>query len=322
MTTATEVFHPVLSDAWTGRDDGPGPEHRLWYTEISPLPEPDVAAPGVALIGFSSDEGIRRNHGRPGAAEGPESIRSKLGWMALHDSTPRYDAGTVSVTGTDLEAAQGELSTAVHRLIAAGHLPIVIGGGHDAAFGSHSGLRRGLGKGHRAPGIINLDAHLDLRQSEQANNGTPFRQIADVVGDDFDYSVIGASAADNTDFLFDAAQQFGVNVVQDHELDSWSSEEAAGRARQWISGRDSIHLSIDLDVLNQALAPGVTSPASFGVDLATIRAICLAIARSGKLRLLDVVELSPPLDIDGRTARVASRLIQEISQAHVEAHAA
>lgn len=321
-TTATACFSPQLSPAWTGRHDGDDPSHRLWYTEIAPLLAPEDTSPGVALIGFASDEGIRRNMGRLGAADGPEAIRAKLGWMALHDSAPRYDAGTVTVAGENLEAAQEELATAVARTITGGHLPIVLGGGHDAAFGSHSGLRRSLGKHGTAPGIINLDAHLDLRQAERATNGTPFRQIAETFGEDFDYSVIGVSAADNTDFLFEAAREFGVTVVEDHELSDTTSEQAAELARDWVSGRDSIHLSIDLDVLNQSLAPGVTSPAAVGVSITTIRAICLAIAHTGRLGLVDVVELSPPLDIDDRTARVAARLIQEISQAHVDALAA
>lgn len=319
MTTATELFHPQLSEAWTGRHDGPGPEHDLWYTTVTPLPQPEEADPGIALVGFASDEGIRRNHGRPGAAEGPEAIRGKLGWLAVHDRAPRYDAGTVPVIDGNLESAQVELAVAVSRLVAGGHLPIVLGGGHDAAFGSHTGLRQALGAGAPAPGIINLDAHLDLRQAERANNGTPFRQIAEVVGEQFDYSVIGVSPADNTEFLFDAAKQFGVTVVLDEDLDRYSAHEAAGLAHQWVSGRERIHLSIDLDVLNQALAPGVTSPAAVGVPLPVIRSICLALARTGRLALVDVVELSPPLDIDGRTARVAARLIEDIAAAHTAA---
>lgn len=319
MTTATQTFHSQLSDSWAGRDDGPGPEHDIWYKVVQPLPEPGAADKGIALLGFASDEGIRRNHGRPGAAEGPESIRSMLGWLAVHDDTPRYDAGTVTVDGEDMEAAQGRLSEAVRDVVAAGHLPVVMGGGHETAFGSHVGLRRGLPEGHQPPGIVNLDAHLDLRQAEPTNNGTPFRQIAEAVGEEFDYSVIGVSRADNTDFLFQAARHFGATVVQDDELAGYSTGEVSGLARQWVSGREHIHLSIDLDVLNQAIAPGVTSPAAVGVDLSLIRAICVAIARTGRLALLDVVELSPPLDIDKRTARVASRLIHEISAAHFAA---
>ena len=77
-----------------------------------------------------------------------------------------------------------------------------------------------------------------------------------------------------------------------------------------------IHLSIDLDVLPAAVAPGVSAPAGLGVDLPLIHAICVALAATGKLRLVDVVELNPTYDVDGRTARVAARLINDIVTAH------
>lgn len=70
-----------------------------------------------------------------------------------------------------------------------------------------------------------------------------------------------------------------------------------------------MHLSIDLDVLPAAVAPGVSAPAAYGVPVEVLEAVCRRVAESGRLRVLDIVELCPRLDIDGRTAKTAARLV-------------
>lgn len=302
----TEMIIPPTP--WTGRNDGPGIEHARWHSTIS-APQP---APGIALLGFACDEGVRRNGGRPGAAAGPDAIRSALASLAVHQNTPLYDAGTVTVPGTDLEAGHEALSREVASLVEAGHLVIVLGGGHETAFGSHRGVREALGY---SPAIINLDAHFDLREADQPSSGTPFKQIAELAGSEFDYSVLGISRPNNTRQLFCTAASLEVHVVSDVKLGSLTLEECTELAESLAENHDAIHLSIDLDVLPAATAPGVSAPAALGVDFPRILALATAIAATGKLRLVDIVELNPDYDIDGRTAKVAARLVDEISSA-------
>lgn len=318
MSHSTKIFTESLSDSWTGRKDGPNPENALWYTTIQAIPDPDSAPPGAALLGFASDEGIRRNYGRPGADEGPDAIRGSLGWVAVHDEHPRYDAGDVGIIENNLDRGHDELTDAVERLAKAGHLPIVLGGGHEAGFGSHRGIYQALG--NKSPAIINLDAHLDLRKSEQPTNGTPFRQVAELVGEEFNYAVLGVSPPDNTQFLFNSAREMGVRITTDDQLNDLSPGKAAELALEIVEDQSDVHLTIDLDVLSAAITPGVSSPSAVGVSMANIRAICTALAETGKLRLVDVVELNPSLDVDKRTARVAARLIHEIAQTHLVAN--
>lgn len=83
-----------------------------------------------------------------------------------------------------------------------------------------------------------------------------------------------------------------------------------------IKHHEHVHLSIDLDVLPAHEAPSVSAAAGLGVPLSHIRAMAVAIARTGKLALVDVVELNPSHDIDSRTAKVAARLIGDIVTAH------
>lgn len=313
------VDAPAYSPApeWSGRSDGPGPEHARWHSVIRPLDvDNPQAQPGVALLGFASDEGVARNHGRPGAAAGPEALRNALGSLAVHHEHALYDAGTITTQSTDLEGAHERLSTSVEALSNAGHLPIILGGGHETAFGSHRGAFRAKGPLK----IINLDAHFDLRTADVPTSGTPFKQISELVGrEDFDYSVLGISRPNNTKVLFDEAADLGVTISLDEELLTTNVEQLRAHAEQLCAGTAPIHLSIDLDVLPAAQAPGVSAPAGLGVDLPIIRELAVAIAATGRLALVDVVELNPSFDLDNRTAKLAARLIDDIVTAHFSA---
>ena len=165
-------------DLWQGRVD-PETDSPRWHQRIQELSAD--SQPGVALLGFASDEGVRRNHGRVGAVNGPLAMRKALANLAWHRSDPAYDAGDVLCTDGDLEGAQARLGHNVCALLDAGHFPVVLGGGHEVAFGSWSGLAEHL-SGNHAPriGIVNFDAHFDLRDPAHVHSsGTPFAQIAE-----------------------------------------------------------------------------------------------------------------------------------------------
>lgn len=312
MNTETAPLY-VPAATWSGRNDGPGPEHARWHSTIRPVQQDSPA--GVALLGFASDEGVERNGGRQGAAAGPEALRQALGGLAVHEPLPLVDAGTITTQDTDLEGAHTELSTRVQQLIDAGHLTIILGGGHETAFGSHRGLYNAQGPTQ----IINLDAHFDLRSESRPTSGTPFLQISELVGaDSFDYSVLGISVPNNTTTLFAKAEELGVHITVDEELAEMSVKEATQLARDLVnnSPHEHIHLSIDMDVLPAGQAPGVSAPAALGVSFDRIRAIAVAIASTGKLALVDVVEINPRFDQDNRTAKLGARLINDIAVAH------
>ena len=79
--------------AWTGRTD-PEADSARWHQRIRALSE--ASEPGLALLGFACDEGVRRNHGRVGAAGAPQSVRKALANLAWHRQAPAYDAGDVT----------------------------------------------------------------------------------------------------------------------------------------------------------------------------------------------------------------------------------
>ena len=101
---------------WTGRvDAADGPRALRWHQMMKPLTA--GAPPGIALVGFACDEGVRRNGGRVGAKDGPRAIRAALANLAWHQEYPVYDAGDVRCDSGDMEGAQSRLAgvVAYHR---------------------------------------------------------------------------------------------------------------------------------------------------------------------------------------------------------------
>lgn len=344
---------------WAGRVDGDGPEHARWHQRVrirGPVDVGGAAAPAdVALLGFASDEGVRRNAGRPGAAQAPDALRRALAPLPLCADLEIVDLGTVTqpddaaaigaadpsnssdssdssdgsadhastgmgapdASGADvLERGQRALGLAVATALDTHRLVVVLGGGHETAFGSYLGWShsdRCLGA---RVGVLNLDAHFDLREAPIPTSGTPFLQMAraeQAAGRDLRYAVVGISEASNTRALFDTADALGVRYLLDREASLRHLDRVEQFVEEFVADVDVVHLSIDLDVLPAAQAPGVSAPAAYGVPLETIAHVCRQVAGSGRLALVDVVELCPPLDIDARTARTAARLIHEIT---------
>jgi formiminoglutamase len=305
---------------WQGRiDTEEGDLAQRWHQQVQPLSaEPGRQTPGSVLLGFACDAGVLRNHGRPGAAAAPAAVRKVLANFAWHQPAPVYDGGEVHCQGDALEAAQFVLGTHVAAALAAEHRPLVIGGGHEVAWGSWQGLATWART--QAPqriGVINFDAHFDLRAGESSTSGTPFRQIADdcrAHGQPFQYACFGVSRHANTAALFARAAELGVCWLADDQLTPWQLDSARGTLAAFLERVDTVHLSIDLDVLPAATAPGVSAPAARGVDLAVVETLVDQILASGKLLLAEIAELNPAFDIDHRTTRVAARLITRLAR--------
>ncbi|SEJ62922.1 formiminoglutamase [Pseudomonas linyingensis] len=304
-------------EAWSGRVD-PEADSPRWHQRIQPLGE--SRQPGLVLLGFACDEGVRRNQGRVGAASAPAAIRKLLANLAWHRQGQAFDAGDVCCLDGDLDGAQQRLGASVAELLDAGHLPVVLGGGHEVAYGSWQGIAAHLAnKLGRAPrlAIVNFDAHFDLRDPAHIHSsGTPFAQIAEacaVRGWPFRYACLGVSRAANTRALFQRASELGVLVREDFEIRESSLESIGAELDAFIADCDAVYLTVDLDVLPAWEGPGVSAPAAHGVSVALLEPLIERLQASGKLLLAELAELNPEHDQDHRTARVAARLIHKLS---------
>ena len=307
-----------MTTPWEGRVDGDGPEHQRWHQTVQPY-RADAEPGASAFVGFASEAGVRRNKGRVGAAQGPDALRRALAPMALADPIVAVDAGTITVGDDLLEEGQRELGATVTALLDAGHFPVVLGGGHEVAYGTFLGVDGSAMRAGKRLGILNIDAHFDLRGAPVPSSGTPFRQIlegAQADGSSVRYDVVGISQPSNTRALFDTADRLGVRYMLDDDCGATDVEKVHQFVDGFLDAVDLVYLTIDLDVLPASVAPGVSAPAAFGVPLAVVQGVCDRVASSGKLVVCDVAELNPTLDVDSRTARTAARLIHRIVTKH------
>lgn len=302
-----ELLSPVtVTPPETAQDDP-----RLGHLLGAEVDGPEGAA--TVLVGFPSDDGVRRNGGRPGASEGPERIRRRL-YGLTPDPRPEsgmapllrrtVDAGDVRVTG-DVEGDQERLGRVVGRWLSGGAFVVVLGGGHETAYGHFLGHV----EADLEPEIVNWDAHPDVRplRAGRAHSGSPFRQaLTHPSGACRGYSVAGllphAVSAAHLGFL----RERGCRVRWREEVDATSASELFG------SLSEPVLASFDLDAVDQAWAPGVSAPAAGGMEPEVWLAAAEAAGRTPAVRSADVVELNPRLDPDDRTARLAAATVWHV----------
>jgi len=294
----TPIIPPSVPLPETAPDDP-----RLGHLLGSGLGKSDL--PEAVILGFPSDEGVRRNGGRVGAAQGPAAIRSALYRLAPDARSERFDhllsrtrdLGDLRVSG-DVEADQRSLGEVLAPHLAQGAFVIVLGGGHETSYGHFLGYAR-LG---RAVEILNWDAHADVRElaSGKAHSGSPFRQaIEDPSGACRRYSVAGLQPH--------AVAREHVAFVERHGRAVWRDDVTPERIAQLYRSADSPTLaSFDLDAVGEAEAPGVSAPNSGGLTGDLWVEAAYQAGRTPAVASADVVELNPAVDRDGQTARLAA----------------
>jgi formiminoglutamase len=311
---------------WTGRKTNPALGNQYWYqaiqcidiNDITTIENKDQAL--FALLGYACDEGVRRNLGRVGAKIGPIAIREKLAKLAFHVNDKKIiDLGDIVCEGEAMEDCQNAFATCISQCIEANIFPIGLGGGHDMAYAHFIGIYNAIkNKTNRRIGVINFDAHFDLRPVEaKGNSGTPFNQILAVMkqlGETVNYLPIGIQVPSNTKELFAMAQQKGVDFVPIEDCDG-SDEKLKGlkeKLAAFIASNDYIYISIDLDGFSSAYAMGVSAPSPLGYTPQFFLKVLTILMASNKVIACDIAELNPNYDQDGLTANLAARLVDYI----------
>ncbi len=320
----TTRYLPPDPHQWRGRPDAPAGSSYFQIIHTLNLLEEnikDATQPTFGFIGFRCDEGVRRNSGRIGAAEGPAAIRHALARLPVqHQHFICYDVGSITCADGDLEASQKALGAIVALLLKHNIMPIVLGGGHELAWGHYQGIARAFPEINL--GIINFDAHFDMRPlspQHQGNSGTPFLQIAQAhlsAKKRFDYNCVGIQHAGNIRQLFDTARLYDTKFMLADELHQGQREKSIDFIDRVIDQNDIIYVSICLDVFSAAHAPGVSASQPLGLSPWDVIPLIRQLASSGKVISYDIAELAPRYDVDHRTAKLAASLIYEITHNH------
>ncbi len=307
-------YSPTDPQVWKGRVDSEKKERVFQYMQSLDLSGPVAIPPkAICLCGFSVDEGVRRNSGRPGAKEGPAAIRKQLANLCLNlpPSVALLDMGDIQCPDTNLEAAQTQLGVLVHRILSAGAFPVVMGGGHETAFGTYQGLHAFTDE---PLSICNFDAHFDLRPvlNGKGTSGTPFTQIAETCAQDqreFFYTCIGIQPSCNTESLFARSRSYQAQYFLAEDVAA-KPKETMSQLRTRLDG--NLYVSFCLDVLHASQAPGVSAPQTLGLSAWQILPFLDTCLASSSLLAFDLVELAPCYDQQEITAKFSAEIIRKV----------
>ena len=324
--TWEQRYLPPDSTLWQGQTDVPKDTCFYQHVELCNLSAQnleDAQQNTFGLIGFKCDEGIKRDHGREGAFEGPITIRQELAKLPIQKPTIRcYDLGDVTCQDHDLEKSQQALAEIIALVLKKNIRPIVIGGSHELAFGHYQGIAAHYA--FKRLGILNFDSQFDLTATNLHKSGstkTTFYQIIkthQAAKRHLDYNCIGIQHAGNIRQLFSIAKKLNTKLILADELHQGLQEKCFDFVDRIIDENEIIYVSLSLDVFSNAFAPGVSSIQPLGLNPWHIIPLIRQVAASGKAIGYDIAEHVPRFDIDHRTAKLAATLIYEIIHHHNE----
>ena len=219
-----------------------------------------------------------------------------------------------------------KLADLVEGDVAAGRLPLVLGGDHSQAIGTIAGLTRSRRARSERVGVLWVDAHTDMNTPETSPSGNIHGMpLATLLGrgapelvalcgggpalDPRDVVVFGARDVDATEAPI--VRDLGVRVYTMSEIDQRGTAVCAAEAIERVLRHTvGVHLSFDLDGVDPSDAPGVGTPVPGGLSLRESHMVCEMVNQTGRLLGMEMVELNPTLDERNRTGQLAVWLIQ------------
>ncbi|HZP12785.1 MAG TPA: formimidoylglutamase [Nevskiaceae bacterium] len=259
----------------------------------------------VVIIGCAQDEGVRRNGGRPGAAQAPAEIRRalyKLTTNGLGAHSAPYDAGDTPI-GATLEDTHAAHQEAVRKLLDAGKRVIVLGGGNDISYPDCSALAASAGEVL----AFNVDAHFDVRDEQPRNSGTPYRQLLEEgVIQPARFHEIGSVPWSNSSIYARWLAEQRVQVTPLDDLRRRGVERTFRRFLREGERAKAVFWGLDVDVVRASDAPGVSAPNPLGMSGEEFCAIAALAGAEPRTRVIEFTECNPALDVDNRTSRLVA----------------
>ena len=212
-----------------------------------------------------------------------------------------------------------DVAAAVERILAAGASPLILGGDHSVSLGTLSGLANARGPG----GVLWLDAHGDLNRPETTPSGNvhgmPLAAALGLAGSAFADSGLSLPALDPKRVALVGTRELDPEerrLLEEHELcvftmseiDRIGVERAMQDALGRISGAAFVHVSLDVDVVDPEVAPGVGTPVRGGLSYREAHLALELVSESGLADSLEIVEVNPVLDRENQTGRLAVEL--------------
>lgn len=240
-----------------------------------------------------------------GTAEAPPLIRAALHslhwntWTELEKDLSAAgalgDAGDLTLSATT--KARAQIESGIAELLAGGWRPLALGGDHSVTYP----ILRAISRSYPSLTILHLDAHSDLYdefEGDRFSHACPFARIME---EGLAHRLVQVGVRTMNAHQRSQAERFGVEVI---EMRSWEQGK-----RPAVDG--PVYLSIDLDGLDPAFAPGVSHREPGG--LSTREVLGFIQGTRGSIIGADVVEYNPSQDVSGLTATVAAKIVKEIA---------
>ncbi len=285
----------------------------------------------VAVIGAALDLGA----GRRGVDMGPSAIRyagleariQALGRRCEDWGNVRTAVAEASAVGDErmrflaqIKETCARIADLVVRAVEGDALPLVLGGDHSVALGTLGGLARAKGPG----GVLWLDAHGDLNRPETSPTGNvhgmPLAATLGLAGPEFESEAFRLPAVDPArvalvgvreldDGERNLLSELDARVYTMSDVDRLGVEPVLREALEHVAGDGFVHVSLDMDVLDPEVAPGVGTPVRGGLSYREAHLAMELVAESGIVSSLEVVEVNPILDRENETAKLAVELV-------------
>ena len=265
--------------------------------------------------------------GRLGSAQGPEAFRRTF--LRLKGRVPLHDwienCGDVPGLTSNVALNHKNASEYIFRKVQRSKKSVIIGGSHDHGYSHLDGIFRFLAKQskskHPRIGCINIDAHLDVRKPAPViSSGSPF-YLALESGILHPKSLIefGIQSHCNAIELWRYAEAKKVEIVPFNKLRNGSAVKVfEKKLKKLCTQSDSVVISLDLDALASAYAPGVSAPQSEGFTAMEIIEMMEVAGNQKKVISLGIFELNPEHDLDNKTARLAATVAYHFLEASSE----
>ena len=282
----------------------------------------------IAIIGAPVDMGVV---GRPGARYGPRAIRQADYWPKPAKLSNLYhlnlevfplkemnvvDFGDANCPPSSLEKSHEAIEKKVTEALDADAIPIVLGGDHSITLPSATAVAKKYGYGN--VGMVHFDAHADTRESSYGDvligHGTPMRRLIEsgaIPGKNFVQIGLRGPWPPPVDQKWMKDQGMRWHLMAEIEKKGFDEvlEMAISEA---LDGPEKLYISVDVDVMDPAFAPGTGTPEPGGISsLELLRAIREIVLSKGMVAM-DVVEVAPMYDQPGDiTAQAAHRCVYE-----------
>ncbi|MEX0645825.1 MAG: arginase family protein [Parvularculaceae bacterium] len=287
-------------------------ECRRWRS-IADLLEPGAKSP-IAFIGAPLNEKALT----PGRCDlAPKVVRETLKRMSVYDLETATDLGGFIINDLgdlDLklktpEEAFAPIQSVVSKAAYSHDLVIMIGG-HNAV--TRPGVRA-LGDLKRV-GLLTLDAHFDMRDTDCGlNNGNPVRALLEDGFPGENIVQVGLQPFANTKRMHDAAKSAGITVkTMSHCFADGGMQMAVEGLSRLSSRCETIYVDFDIDVIDRSECPGAPGARPGGLAVREFFAAARAIATHPKVKVVDLTEFDPSLDIGGTSALTAARWVAEV----------